>query len=115
MKRLGEWTLLKCGPGMPRHRGSGATSVAAVWLLASLLAPLLLLVACNLPVGYAPTLPIELPPPVTVDLSTKVDSQGVLLGTVRITSSDGMLTATLPAGSRVLDAMGRPVRSLTLT
>ncbi len=101
---------------MLRHGESNTISGAAVWLLVSLLAPLFLLVACNLPIGYLPiTDPLPLPPPVTVDLSGKVDSQGVLLETVRITSSDGMLTTILPSGSRLLDAQGRPVRSLTLT
>ena len=86
-----------------------------VGLVISGLAPLLL-AACLAPVTTTPTpTSAPLPPPVTVDLSSKTDSQGVLLETVRITSSDGMLTATLPAGSRVLDAIGRPVRSLTLT
>src|SRR3990170_5336166 len=76
----------------------------------------LLLAACLAPVPTTPTpTSAPLPPPVTVDLSSKTDSQGVLMETVRITSSDGRLTSTLPRGSRLLDGKGRPVKSLTLT
>ena len=82
--------------------------------LVTLLAPALLLAGCVVPATPTPTA-VPLPPPVTVDLSTRTDSQGVLLETVRITSSDGRLTATLPRGSGLLDNQGRPVRSLTLT
>jgi len=86
-----------------------------VGLVISGLAPLLL-AACLAPVTTTPTpTSAPLPPPVTVDLSSKTDSQGVLLETVRITSSDGRLTSTLPKGSRLLDGKGRPVKSLTLT
>ena len=86
-----------------------------VGLVISGLAPLLL-AACLAPVTTTPTPTLaQLPPPVTVDLSSKVDGQGVLLETVRITSSDGRMTSTLPRGSRLLDGKGRPVKSLTLT
>jgi len=89
------------------------------WLLTSLLAPVLLLVACLAPVANpigvtTPTLP-PLPPPVTVDLSGKIDSQGVLLDTVQIISSDGRFRVIEPEGSRLLDAKGQPtINSLTL-
>ncbi len=101
---------------MLKGRKSKIVPARVVWLLVSLLAPLLLLMGCLVPVTTTPTpTSAPLPPPVTVDLSSKVDSQGVLLETVRITSSDGRLTSTLPKGSRLLDGKGRPVKSLTLT
>jgi len=84
-------------------------------LFVSLLTPALLLAGCVVPASTPAPAAVPLPPPVTVDLSTKTDSQGVLLETVRITSSDGRLTSTLPRGSRLLDGKGRPVKSLTLT
>jgi hypothetical protein len=96
---------------MLKGRKSKIVPARVVWLLVSGLIPLVLLTGCLVPV----TTPTPLPPPVTVDLSSKTDSQGVLLETVRITSSDGRLTSTLPKGSRLLDGKGRPVKSLTLT
>ena len=96
---------------MLKGRKSRIVPARVVWLLVSGLIPLVLLTGCLVPV----TTPAPLPPPVTVDLSSKTDSQGVLLETVRITSSDGRLTSTLPRGSKLLDAKGSPVKSLTLT
>jgi hypothetical protein len=100
-----------------------------LWFRISVLAPLLSLVACIAPASTTtPTLALTpavmstptptsalRPPPVTVDLSSKTDGQGVLLETVRITSSDGRMTSTLPRGSKLLDIQGQPVKSLTLT
>jgi len=101
---------------MLKGRKSRIVPARVVWFLASGLTPLFLLTGCLVPVTTTPTpTSAPLPPPVTVDLSSKTDSQGVLLETVRITSSDGRLTSTLPKGSRLLDSKGRPVKSLTLT
>ena len=91
-------------------------TVWLAWLIIIGLAPLLLLTACLVRVTPAPTpTSAPVPPPVTVDLSGKIDSQGVLLETVRMTSSDGVYRSVLPKGSRLLDAKGMPVKSLTLT
>jgi hypothetical protein len=99
-------------------KASRIVTAHRVWLLSGL-ALVLLLAGCVAP-GTSPitiTTPTAtpLPPAVTTDLSSKTDSQGVLLQTVRITSSDGRITFVLPNGSKLLDAKGRPVRSLTLT
>jgi len=91
------------------HRMWLISGLALVLLLAGCIAPDTSPITVNTPTAT------PLPPPVTVDLSTKTDSQGVLLQTVRITSSDGRITFALPNGSKLLDAKGRPVKSLTLT
>lgn len=53
-------------------------------------------------------------PPVTVELSEKVDSAGVLLEDVQVISGDSVAMLYLVKGTRVLDA-SQPLNSVTVT
>jgi len=95
------------------------------WLLASVLASLLPLTACLVPVAAAtpagapshtasaPVAP--LPPPVTVDLSGKINSLGFMTETAQVVSSDGRAKLTLPKGALVMDDNRQPAKSVTCT
>ena len=81
---------------------------------AGLLPLILLLVTCAPP--FAATAPMAtLVPPVTVELSGKIDSQGILLADVEVVSSDGRAKLSLAKGTRVLDARNQPAKSIAVT
>jgi len=54
-------------------------------------------------------------PPVTVELSDKVDSAGILLENVEVISADGVAILRLGEGTKVVDAQGQPLNSITVT
>ncbi len=54
------------------------------------------------------------PPPVVVDLTQSMDSQGVLKEDIQIISSDRNATLNLKEGTLVLDASRQPVESLSI-
>ena len=94
----------------------------SVWLLISVLVPLLLQAACIVPGPTPPPAPTSapapsptpvLPPPVTVDLQGKTDASGVLLEEVVVASSDGRAQMTLKKGTFVLDEQGQPAKSIS--
>lgn len=66
-----------------------------------------------------PTHPPEegpaLPPSVTVELSGKIDSAGILLEDVKVISGDGVAVLYLAKGTRALDASGKALDSITVT
>jgi hypothetical protein len=74
----------------------------------------------SLPTPTLPPLPTATPtptpvPPVTVELSGEVDSAGILLEDVEIVSGDGVATLHLAKGTKVLDASGRLLDSITVS
>ncbi len=91
------------------------TAPARLGQLAVALLPLvLLLVTCAPP--FAATAPTAtLVPPVTVELSSKIDSQGTLLTDVEVVSSDGRAKLSLVKGTRVLDSNNQPAKSIAVT
>ena len=79
--------------------------------------------AATLPAGPTPTrVPTRVPtptatplPPVTVELSGKIDDAGMLLEDVEVISGDGVAVLYLAKGTRVVDASGKPLDSITVT
>ncbi len=74
----------------------------------------------SLPTPTFPPLPTATPtptpvPPVTVELSGKVDSAGILLEDIEIVSADAVAVLYLAKGTKVLDASGKPLNSITVT
>lgn len=53
--------------------------------------------------------------PVTVELSGKVDSAGILLEDVELISADGLAVLYLGKGTKVVDASSQPLDSITVT
>ncbi len=113
-------TLTKEAGVLNRRKG-----VRSGWLLISVLASVFPLAACLVPVA-TPTPSVTptptstpasaaLPPPVTVDLSGKINSLGFMLETVQVVSSDGRAKLTLPKGAVVLDEEKHPPKSITCT
>jgi hypothetical protein len=51
----------------------------------------------------------------TVELSGKIDSAGILLEDVEVISGDGVAVLYLAKGTRALDASGKPLDSITVT
>ncbi len=88
----------------------------SVWLLISVLVALLLQAACIVPAPTltpAPSPTPVLPPPVTVDLSGKIDGQGILSEEVVVASCDGRAQMILKKGTFVLDEQGQPAKSIS--
>ncbi len=99
---------------MSQHRASRSRATLTACLLGIAFMTGLLLMSCASPT-VTPIPSPTVPPPVTVDLSDKIDGQGTLLADVVVTSSDGRARLELTKGTRVLDAQNRPAKSITVT
>lgn len=55
-----------------------------------------------------------LPPPVTENLSDKIDKTGIITDDVEVVSADAMVTLTILKGTKALDVEGRPIKSITI-
>lgn len=58
--------------------------------------------------------PRDLPPPLTVNLSNKIDEKGTVLDDITIVSSDGFAALIIPSGTKAVDGEGKPLRSITI-
>ncbi len=93
---------------------SGKAWTQLARLIAAMVAVVLLSVTCAAPIS-APPANATVPPPVTVDLSTKTDSQGILFADFEVVSSDGRAKLNLAKGTQVLDTEKRPAKFITVT